>query len=66
MLKRAWFVFAITWAGLFLFNGFTRVDGITRLDVGIALFPLLLAKVARFIVLGVQPRAIPYRPYRGR
>jgi hypothetical protein len=62
MLKRAWFVIAMGWAGLFLFNGFSKEGGIRPLDVILACAPFTLAKVVGFIVHGAKPRSIPYRP----
>jgi membrane protein YqaA with SNARE-associated domain len=56
MLKRAWFVIAIMWSGLGMLNGFTRANGPTRIHVGLAIAPLIVARIARFIVLGLRPR----------
>jgi hypothetical protein len=61
MLKRAWFVFVVIWAGLFLYNGLTHEFGPTGLDVALAVAPLVAARVLRFIVLGARPRTLPYR-----
>lgn len=62
MIKRAWFVFAIGWAGMVMLNGFSRVNGPTKIDVFLALAPLIVARIARFIVFGPRSKAIPYRP----
>ena len=64
MFKRAWLVFALLWAFAFLGNGLSKADGIRRLDVVLAFAPLVVMRVARFIVLGAQPRTVPYRPRR--
>ena len=56
MLKRAWCVIVIMWSGLVMLNGFTRANGPTRIDVGLAIAPLIVARIARFVVLGPRPR----------
>jgi hypothetical protein len=61
MLRRLWFVLAGTWAALFLFNGFTKVDGPRPLDFLLAFAPVLILRVLRFIVWGPKPRVVVYR-----
>jgi hypothetical protein len=61
MLKRAWFVFTLGWALMFLWNGSTKVDGIRPLDVVLAFAPLAIMRVLRFIVWGPKPRVRVYR-----
>jgi len=54
MLKRAFFVFAVLWAGVFLANGATKVNGIGEGDVWLALAPVtigwLLVRAGRFVL----------------
>jgi hypothetical protein len=61
MLKRAWFVITMTWAGCCLWGGLGRSDGLMAKDLFIAFLPLIVARVVHFIVVGARPRTLPHR-----
>jgi hypothetical protein len=52
MLKRAWLLFSITWAALFLWNGSTKENGGGMGDVMLAVAPWLIGAICRYIVFG--------------
>lgn len=58
MLKRAWLVFTLLWMAAFLGNGATKVDGIRALDVALAIAPMVIFLVGRFVFFGLPSRKL--------
>ena len=55
MLKRAWALLAGMWALVFLWKGSTKIDGIGRGDVMLALAPMLIGWLLLLAVRFVAP-----------
>ena len=56
MIQRLWILVSLVWAGVFLANGATKVNGIQEGDLLIAVIPpltvLLLARAAVWVLRG--------------
>lgn len=59
MLQRLWVVLSAIWAGVFLLNGLSKVDGLQRGDLLVALGPpvivVLMGESLRWVVRGPRP-----------